>query len=129
MNIFFGEKAECFHCHVGFNLTNNTFQNNGLYMTYADSGRARVTERASDLGKFKVPTLRNVEVTAPYMHDGSLTTLEDVVDHYAGGGKGHPNQSSTIHRFDLTDEERADLIAFLKSLTDHTFLNDPRFNQ
>lgn len=129
MGLFFGERAECFHCHVGFNLTNNTFQNNGLYSVYADSGRGRVTERPSDLGKFKVPTLRNVEVTAPYMHDGSLATLEDVVEHYASGGKGHPNQSSTIHRLDLTEEEKTDLIAFLKSLTDQAFLSDPDFRQ
>lgn len=127
--LFFGERAECFHCHIGFNLTNNTFQNNGLYLIYADSGRARITERSSDIAKFKVPTLRNIAVTSPYMHDGSLATLEEVVEHYAEGGKLHPNQSQTIRPLDLTPEEKRDLVAFLRALTDEAFLSDPEFRE
>ncbi|NBV12760.1 MAG: cytochrome-c peroxidase [Sphingobacteriia bacterium] len=122
-DIFFGEKAECFHCHTGFNFTDNRFQNNGLYSEYQDIGRARVTIKSSDIGRFKTPSLRNIEVTAPYMHDGSIASLEAVVQHYMSGGKGHPNQSPLIKPFTLTLQEQQDLIAFLKSLTDESFLN------
>lgn len=125
--LFFSERAECFHCHVGFNLTNNGFHNNGARPDDADVGRERITERVSDRGKFKVPSLRNVAVTAPYMHDGSLATLEEVVEHYAKGGQGHPNTDPTIHPLALTSEDKADLVAFLRSLTDEAFLSDPRF--
>lgn len=127
MELFFSERAECFHCHTGFNFTNNGFHNNGIRPDDPDRGRASVTERASDEGRFKVPSLRNVAVTAPYMHDGSLETLEDVIDHYRGGGRGHPNTDPTIHPLDLDDGERAALVAFLRALTDDVFLTDPRF--
>ena len=125
--LFFSERAECFHCHVGFNLTNNGFHNNGTRADDPDLGRELVTEKPSDRGKFKVPSLRNVAVTAPYMHDGSLATLEDVVEHYARGGQGHPNTDATIHPLELSAEEKADLVAFLRSLTDEAFLEDARF--
>jgi cytochrome c peroxidase len=127
MGIFFGETAECFHCHTGFNFSDQSFQNNGLYSEYADQGRARVTSRTSDIGRFKVPSLRNIEKTAPYMHDGSLSSLEAVIDHYMSGGKGHPNQSPLVRPFTLTSQEKSDLIAFLKSLTDESFLRNPKF--
>ena len=90
--IFFG-KGNCSECHGGFNFTNFGFENNGLYLEYEDIGRGRISLLTEDKGKFKVPTLRNVEKTAPYMHDGSLPTLEAVVEHYNSGGKGHQNQS------------------------------------
>lgn len=122
MQVFFGEKAECFHCHTGFNFSDQTFQNNGLYAEYADQGRARITGRNLDIGKFKVPSLRNLSYTAPYMHDGSLNTLEEVVQHYMSGGKNHPNQNPTIRPFTLTPEEQEDLIAFLKTLDDSEFV-------
>jgi cytochrome c peroxidase len=125
--LFFSERAECFHCHVGFNFTNNGFHNNGTRFDDLDLGREKITERQSDRGKFKVPSLRNVAVTAPYMHDGSLATLEDVVEHYSKGGQGHPNTDPTIHALDLAPQERADLVAFLRALTDDAFLSDPRF--
>jgi len=118
--IALGERGECFHCHVGFNLTNNTFANNG--MNTADRGREEVTKRADDLGKFKVPTLRNVGVTAPYMHDGSVATLREVVEHYANGGAGHPNTDPVIRPLELTEQERLDLVAFLEALTDAPFI-------
>jgi cytochrome c peroxidase len=125
--IALGERGDCFHCHVGFNLTNNTFANNG--MVSGDEGRRKITGRAEDEGKFKVPTLRNVALTAPYMHDGSLATLRDVVDFYSRGGQGHPNTDPTIRPLDLSEQEKQDLIAFLGTLTDEGFVKDPRFAQ
>ncbi len=129
---FFGEKAGCFHCHDGIFLSNNRFSNNGRGQG-SDVGRARVTMRASDRGRFRVPSLRNVAVTAPYMHDGSLGTLEEVVEHYARGG--HPagvpippddNTDPLIRPLPLTPQDQADLVAFLRALTDDNFLRDPR---
>lgn len=125
--LFFGEKAECFHCHTGIQFTDFSFQNNGLYAEYPDEGRYRITSFEFDKGKFKVPSLRNIAVTAPYMHDGSLATLEDVVRHYESGGKNHPNKSPLIRPFRLTEQERDDLIAFLHTLTDTAFLQNPAF--
>lgn len=125
--LFFSERAECFHCHVGFNLTNNGFHNNGIHPDDPDLGRARISERASDAGKFKVPSLRNVAVTAPYMHNGGMETLEEVVEHYDRGGEGHPYTDPTIHPLGLTAGEKSDLVAFLRSLTDEAFLKDSRF--
>ena len=123
-DIFFGEKAECFHCHTGFNFTDETFQNNGIYETYKDQGRYRITNQVNDIGKFKVPTLRNIALTAPYMHDGSFASLSEVIDHYASGGKNHPNKSNLIRQFDLSAQEKEDLIHFLESLTDQSFINN-----
>lgn len=74
-----------------------------------------------------MPTLRNVAVTAPYMHDGSLATLEEVVEHYDQGGRGHPDTDPLIRPLGLTPEEKSDLVAFLRALTDETFLTDPRY--
>lgn len=129
MTMFFDETADCFHCHVGFNLTNNSFLNNGLYLDYADSGRMLVTENPRDLAKFKVPTLRNIALTAPYMHDGSRATLEEVIEHYNSGGKEHPNLDPTLRPLELTPQQKADLLAFLKALTDEEFIRDPRFKE
>ncbi|HEX6224983.1 MAG TPA: cytochrome c peroxidase, partial [Chryseolinea sp.] len=133
--IFFDDnyKMHCATCHTGVNLTNNSFQNNGLYLEYPDQGRYKVSSRNDDKGKFKVPTLRNVAVTAPYMHDGSLQTLEDVMEHYNSGGKGrwHPNRSPHVHvhrGLELTETEKSDLISFLKTLTDEEFLSNPDFH-
>jgi cytochrome c peroxidase len=119
MKIFFGENGECFHCHGGFNFTDNSFRNNGLYLVYPDSGRAKITSLKQDVGKFKVPSLRNVEKTAPYMHDGSLATLEDVMAHYMKGGNKHPNKSGVILPLHLSKQEQQDLLNFLKTLTDY----------
>jgi cytochrome c peroxidase len=127
MAIATGERGECFHCHVGFNFTNNDFRNDNLYAVYQDIGRAKVTELDEDVGKFKVPTLRNVALTAPYMHDGSLATLEDVVEHYSTGGILNPNSDPTIQPLNLTPDEKGDLVAFLKSLTDESLSANPRF--
>lgn len=118
MNIFLGEDGECFHCHGTYLFTDNSFKNNGIYLNYEDSGRARITQLTSDVGKFKVPSLRNVAKTAPYMHDGSFATLEEVVEHYNSGGKAHPNKSGLLLPLNLTTQEKTDLVNFLKALTD-----------
>lgn len=111
----------CQNCHSGVLFTDFSFRNNGLKADYsADKGRARVTLKDEDVGKFKVPGLRNVSLTAPYMHDGSLETLEEVINHYAAGGKGHVNQSPLIKGFVISDAEKDDLIEFLQNLEDIT---------
>jgi len=125
--LFQSERLNCSACHEGFLFTNQDFMNNGLYEVYPDSGRIRLTGLESDRAVFKVPSLRNIALTAPYMHDGSLPTLEAVIDHYQTGGKAHPNKSPLLKSFTLTAQERADLIAFLHSLSDHKFINNPEF--
>ncbi len=123
MNLFFSDRTNCSDCHNGFNFTNYQFENNGLYETYNDPGRKRLTGLDSDLAKFKVPSLRNIEVTAPYMYDGSLPDLEAVINHYNSGGKQHPNKSEKIKALQLSQDEKKQIIAFLKTLTDASFLN------
>lgn len=118
MTLFFNETGDCFHCHVDYNFTDYSFQNNGLYSVYADSGRARITLRSSDVGKFKVPSLRNCELTGPYMHDGSMATLEEVVEHYNSGGQPSPTKSNVVRPRNMTAQEKTDLVNFLKALTD-----------
>jgi cytochrome c peroxidase len=153
--LFFSERLECHHCHGGFNFTiavdhkalaepNVAFFNTGLYNVggtgaypTADQGLHDVTFLAADRGRFRPPTLRNVAVTGPYMHEGSMATLDEVLRFYerggreiatgpnAGDGKLSPYKSSFVAGFTLTDQERADMIAFLNALTDQTFLTDP----
>lgn len=123
----FFNKLHCTKCHVGNDLTNDMLTNNGLYTVYADSGRMRLTEKEQDRAIFKVPTLRNIALTAPYMHNGSVESLEEVIDHYSSGGKPHPHKHPAIQPFDISEKEKQDLIAFLKSLTDTTFTNNPAF--
>ncbi|KAA5537506.1 c-type cytochrome [Taibaiella lutea] len=127
MNLFFSEKTNCSGCHRDFNFTNYSFENNGLYLQYADSGRMRFTHVESDRDKFKVPTLRNIALTAPYMHDGSLKNLEAVIEHYNSGGVNHPNKSVLLKPLHLSAQEKQDLIAFLKTLSDDNFIRDKRF--
>lgn len=126
-DLFQSEKTGCGKCHSGFLFTSQEFANNGLYETYADPGRFRLTGKENDRAVFKIPTLRNISVTAPYMHDGSLPTLEAVLEHYESGGKNHPNKSLLLRPFTLSPAERADVLAFLHSLTDQGFLNNPEF--
>jgi cytochrome c peroxidase len=146
MQLFFSERTKCGECHSGLNLAGPsrtpdsrpepTFHHTALYAigterSYpaTDNGLRRVTHRPEDDGRFKVPTLRNVAVTAPYMHDGSIATLEEVVDHYARGGRAseNPGKSALLRGFTLTPDEKAALIAFLESLTDEKFLADPGY--
>jgi cytochrome c peroxidase len=125
--LFLSDRGGCFHCHPAGRLTNEGFFNNGTYAGSADTGRMLVTGRSGDVGKFKTPGLRNVELTAPYMHDGSLATLEAVIEQYDRGGSGDPTTDPQIVPLGLSSQEKADLLAFLRSLTDHGFVTDPRF--
>ncbi|MEZ4805697.1 MAG: cytochrome c peroxidase [Bacteroidia bacterium] len=127
MDLFFSSRTNCSECHSGFNFSTYAFENNGLHERYSDSGRMRITKAESDRDKFKVPTLRNVELTSPYMHDGSLKTLTEVVEHYNTGGVNHKNKSQFIKALQLTEEEKTNLVAFLKSLTDYEFANQSKY--
>jgi cytochrome c peroxidase len=124
----------CFRCHSGFNFSDAVsrpapFHNTGLN----GPGLFEYTKAPGDLAKFRVPTLRNVALTAPYMHDGSIATLGELVDHYAAGGRAGrdgrdaPGKDPLVHGFAMTPQNRADLVAFLESLTDDALLHDPRF--
>ena len=147
----------CFRCHGGFNFSDTVdyvgkprrpaeFHNTGLYnvpgaWSYPtpNFGLYEHTKNPADVGKFKAPTLRNIALTAPYMHDGSIATLPEVVDHYAAGGRtiahgpyggvgrDNPVKDALVHGFPMTAQNRADLVAFLESLTDEGLLHDPRF--
>jgi cytochrome c peroxidase len=155
--LFFSQQTSCFRCHGGSNFSDATvserngsreirFHNTGLYnlagmVSYPapNIGIYEYTKSAGAAGKFKAPTLRNIAVTAPYMHDGSIPTLDAVLDHYAAGGRtirdgpyggnGHdnPNKDPLIRGFSLSKEDRADLLAFLRSLTDEELIHDKRF--
>jgi cytochrome c peroxidase len=146
MELFFSERLECFHCHGGFNFTQSSqhafqqldlrpFHNTGLYnidgqgaYPETDQGLIEVTRDPRDMGRFRAPTLRNIALTAPYMHDGSLTNLDAVIAFYAAGGAGDgiksPLKSAFMPGFVLTPEEHQDLKAFLHSLTDESFVNN-----
>ncbi len=119
--------ADCFHCHGGALFTDHQFHNNGLKPDPADTGRMKVTGAEADRGKFSTPTLRNVEKTAPYMHDGRFATLEEVVDHYDHGVVRSPALDPNISknpegRLNLATEDRQALVAFLRTLTDERLL-------
>lgn len=126
--------ADCQHCHSGKNFENDQYLNNGLDADadFVDLGRAEVTKDPSDNAKFKVPSLRNVAVTAPYMHDGRFTTLEEVIDHYNSGLQPSSTIDPAIEPsigtgLLLTDDDKVDLINFLKTLTDQVYLNNPEY--
>jgi cytochrome c peroxidase len=121
--------GECFHCHAGVNFTNNKYMNNGLddESSFTDLGYFETTADDADKAKFKVPSLRNIAVTPPYMHDGRFATLEEVLNHYNHGVKN----SSTVDKLmqynispglQLTEQDKADIIAFLNTLTDESYL-------
>ncbi|RUL83429.1 cytochrome-c peroxidase [Tautonia sociabilis] len=121
MDVFFN-KAACDACHLGFNFSDESFVNIGIGYdpntgTFADEGRFAVTKNPKDLGAFKTPTLREIEHTGPYMHDGSLTTLEQVVEHYNKGGIPNPTIDQRMKPLNLTEGEKADLVAFLQALS------------
>ncbi len=158
LNLFFSEQMECFHCHGGFNFSQTVdhqglsfgqleFFNNGLYNRQGtgaypadNTGLWEFTQFAEDMGKFRPPSLRNIALTAPYMHDGSLASLGDVLNHYARGGREvvegsnmgdgakNPYKSSLITGFNLTAAEREDVLAFFDSLTDWEFICAPEHN-
>jgi cytochrome c peroxidase len=110
----FGGKAKCGECHSGANFTDELFHALGVE---GDPGRGAVTRDNRDDGRFKTPTLREVARTAPYMHDGSMATLAEVVDHYDRGGKTHPNLDPKMTKLELTQQEREDLVAFMEALS------------
>jgi cytochrome c peroxidase len=155
--LFNSERLECFHCHGGFNFSDSmqherlafteiAFHNTGLYNIDGNgayppdnTGIYEITNKPSDMGHFRAPTLRNIALTAPYMHDGSIATLEAAIDHYrvggrtiregqyAGVGSENPHKSEFISGFELTESEKQDLLAFLRSLTDEEFTQNPAF--
>ena len=156
LTLFFGERAECYHCHGTFLFSDamisdrsaadeTAFHNNGLFNVGQNNlyppnnqGLFEFTRKPTDMGSFRAPSLRNIEKTAPYMHDGSIATLEEVIEHYARGGRkittgpyagdGATNiyKSNFIQGFDLTLGDKEDLLAFLRSLTDEEFLKNPQ---
>lgn len=149
--LFHSERLECFHCHGGINFSDSivherlafteiAFHNTGLYNidglgSYPpdNTGVYEITQELEDMGHFKAPTLRNIALTAPYMHDGSIATLEEAIEHYEVGGRAiakgeNPYKSGFIKGFQLTESEKQDLLAFLRSLTDEEFINNPEFS-
>ena len=158
MNLFNSERLECFHCHGGYNLTNSVmdrtrlfpernFHNTGLYnldgqgaYPEPNTGVHEVTQDPRHMGQMRTPTLRNIALTAPYSHDGSHATLDDIIDTYAAGGRNissgplagdgrlNPLKDGFIVGFELSVQERADLLAFLHSLTDVGFVSNSRFS-
>lgn len=156
--LFNSEDLECFHCHGGINFTDSVmheklafqeiaFHNTGLYNIDGkgaypanNTGVYEITSKPTDMGRFKAPTLRNIALTAPYMHDGSIATLEEVIDHYQAGGRTiktgefagigstNPFKSEFISSFKLSESEKQDLLAFLRSLTDEEFIKNPAFS-
>lgn len=127
MALFFSERTNCSVCHSGFNFTNYAFANNGLYTSYNDQGRYRLTKKEADVAVFKVPGLRNLGYSAPYMHDGSLKTLDDVLKHYNSGGYMHANKSPLLKPLGLSSEELKSLEAFLLTLNDPNFVSNTQF--
>lgn len=126
--IFLSEKAKCFDCHFGPDFTGDDFRNIGLYdeKVYVDKGRYLVTKNPEDLGKFKVPGLRNIAITGPYMHDGSFKTLRDVIEYYNNPYKFVADpinmDSLLVKPLELSEDEKLDLEAFLRALTDNRFI-------
>ena len=156
--LFNSERMECFHCHGGINFSDSikhenlafsetAFHNTGLYNIDGEGsyppeniGIKEITQEESDMGRFKAPSLRNIALTAPYMHDGSVATLKDAIAHYQAGGRtitegeyagvgsANPYKSGFVKGFEITDSEINDLIAFLESLTDSEFISNPDYS-
>jgi len=135
-NVFMDEtKGDCFHCHGSDNnplWTDNIFHNNGLDAIFTDLGLGQVTGDPADNGKFKSPSLRNLAFTAPYMHDGRFNTLDEVINHYSEGLQNSPTIDPLMKKVaeggvQITPQEKADLKAFLLTLSDYDFINNPDF--
>jgi cytochrome c peroxidase len=125
--LFFSSETNCSECHSGFLFSDESFRCNGLFETYPDSGRQRITMRYSDRGLFVVPSLRNVALTAPYMHNGAIPNLEMVIEGYNQGGHNFPNKDPRIQPLNLSAGQKADLLAFLRTLSDEEFIDNPAF--
>jgi cytochrome c peroxidase len=135
----FTSKYDCNSCHQvesphGYIMA-GTFANIGLDPVYTDDGLQRVSNSSTDAGKFKIPSLRNVALTAPYMHDGRFNTLEEVIDHYSTGITAHPNLDPRLRQpdgapvaFNISESEKKAIVAFLNSLTDYTMISDPKLS-
>ncbi len=121
-------REKCASCHQEPLLTDFSFRNNGLDLYSEDPGRARITLQESDRGKFKVPSLRNIAFTAPYMHDGRFNTLSEVLDHYGEGIKSTPNLAPELAALTLSETEKQDLLHFLSTLTDYKYITDTNFS-
>lgn len=158
LGLFLSERLECFHCHGGFNFSDSlshqatpfdevAFHNTGLYnidgqgsYPHPNQGIFSLTGDPLDMGRFKAPSLRNIALTAPYMHDGSIQTLREVVEHYAAGGRtitegeyagigsDNPYKSEFVPGFIISEEEIVDLLTFLETLTDDSFITNPVFS-
>jgi cytochrome c peroxidase len=147
MTLFFSDRLACARCHAGFNLSGPTvhdgaststptFHNTGLYdvdgrgaYPSVDRGLIDQTQMPADMGRFRAPTLRNIALTAPYMHDGSVPTLEAAVAHYASGGRPSRFKSPRLKGFTLPAADISDLVAFLNALTDREFVTNPAFGR
>jgi cytochrome c peroxidase len=137
-DLYFSGSVNCNHCHSTVNFFGNNAAVNGLDLAYTDNGVGAQTGNSADNGKFKIPTLRNIEVTAPYMHDGRFATLEEVIEHYNSGIQAHPNLDDrltvegqiggTPKQYNMSTYQKQALVAFLKTLTDQSFLTDIRFS-
>ena len=132
-DLFFTEKGDCFHCHATVFFTDNQMHNNALD-SLPEVGRFKVTGDSLDIGKYKSPTLRNIEFTGPYMHDGRYETLEEVIDFYSEGLEYSPTVDPLMKNLNqggvqLTSEEKAALLAFLKTLSEPEYLTNPSFSQ
>lgn len=130
--IFNNEEGDCFHCHGGVLFTDNAFHNNGLDEVPSDSGLYNVTKNPGDVAKFRSPTLRNIALSPPYMHDGRFATLSEVIDHYSFGLHESPTVDPLMKKIDqggllLSSSDKDALIAFLKTLTDSSFVQNPAY--
>jgi len=134
-----GNHPGCTHCHSSSNLlfTNNEYENNGIdsvgpemedLVKFLDWGRGEVTNNNFDNGKFRIPSLRNIMLSQPYMHDGRFETMDEVIEHYKTGGFTAANSNALQQPFPLTEDEKEKIIIFLEALTDTTFLNNPAFS-
>jgi cytochrome c peroxidase len=126
--------ADCFHCHNGALMQVQKYSNNGLDEVFTDFGREKVTGNTADRGKFKIPTLRNIALTAPYMHDGRFATLDEVIEHYSSGIHISPTIDPMIEHastggVQLNSAEKASLKAFLLTMTDFEFISNPKFSK
>ena len=128
LQLFMSDRSNCSSCHTPPHFSDFSFKNNGLYTHYADSGRIRLTYKEEDRALFKVPSLRNSNNSAPYMHDGSIQSLAAVIQHYNQGGKAHKHKSPLIRPLHLSAKEQKDLLAFLEALSDPSVLRNPAFS-
>lgn len=131
--LFLSNQTRCFDCHATNVFVGDDARNNGLDATITDEGVGGVTGNNNELGEFKVPSLRNIELTAPYMHDGRFETLAEVIEHYNSGVQNNPNldnrltQGNNVRRLNLSDNDKQALVDFLITLTDNEFISDEKY--